>query len=42
MTTYAEAREVALTVLANIKAEIGDLSRIGQWVRVFGMVTSAP
>ena len=45
MTTeqgYAEAREVALTVLANIKAEIGELSRIGQWIRVFGMVTSTP
>jgi hypothetical protein len=39
---YAEAREVALTVLANIKAEIGDLSRIVGWSRVFGMVTSAP
>jgi enamine deaminase RidA (YjgF/YER057c/UK114 family) len=39
---YAEAREVALTVLANIKAEVGELSRIVGWVRVFGMVTSAP
>ena len=45
MTTeqgYAEAREIGLTVLANIKAEIGDLDRISGWVRVFGMVTSAP
>lgn len=45
MTTeqgYAEAREVAVTVLANITAEIGELSRIGQWIRVFGMVTSTP
>lgn len=45
MTTdqgYQEAREVALSVLANIKAEIGDLSRILGWVRVFGMVASAP
>ena len=39
---YAEAREVGLTVLANIRAEIGQLSRIAGWVRVFGMVTSAP
>lgn len=39
---YAEARDVALTVLANMKAEIGELSRITGWVRVFGMVTSAP
>lgn len=45
MTTeagYAEARDVALTVLANIKEEIGSLSRIVGWSRVFGMVTSAP
>ncbi len=39
---YAEARGVALSVLANIKNEIGDLSRITGWCRVFGMVTSAP
>lgn len=39
---YDEAREVALSVLANLKAEIGDLSRIVGWVRVFAMVTSAP
>ncbi|MGB0506046.1 MAG: RidA family protein, partial [Pikeienuella sp.] len=39
---YAEAREIALSVLANLKAEIGELSRISGWVRVFGMVASAP
>lgn len=39
---YEESRQIALSVLANIKAEIGDLSRITGWVRVFGMVTSAP
>ncbi|MBD8876486.1 Atu1372/SO_1960 family protein [Roseibium polysiphoniae] len=39
---YEEARGVALSVLANLKAEIGELSRITGWVRVFGMVTSAP
>lgn len=39
---YAEAREIALAVLANIKAEIGELSRITGWSRVFGMVASAP
>ncbi|WP_282154271.1 RidA family protein [Ruegeria atlantica] len=33
---------MALTVLANLKEEIGELSRIVGWVRVFGMVTSAP
>lgn len=39
---YVAAQEVALAVLANLKAEIGELSRIAGWVRVFGMVTSAP
>lgn len=39
---YTEAREIALAVLANIKAEIGELSRITGWARVFGMVASAP
>ncbi len=39
---YSAARDIALSVLANIKAEIGDLSRIAGWARVFGMVTSAP
>lgn len=35
------ARDIALSVLANLKAEIGELSRITGWVRVFGMVNSA-
>jgi len=39
---YNEAREEALSVLANIKSEIGELSRIIGWARVFGMVNSAP
>lgn len=38
---YDAAREVALSVLANLKFEIGDLSRVVGWVRVFGMVTSS-
>ena len=45
MTTeegYAAAQGVALSVLANLKAEIGELSRVTGFVRVFGMVTSAP
>ncbi|MFY0682865.1 MAG: RidA family protein [Thalassovita sp.] len=45
MTTaqgYDAAREIALAVLANVKDEIGDLSRIVGWTRVFGMVNSAP
>ena len=39
---YEAARGIALSVLANLKAEIGDLSRITGWTRVFGMVNSAP
>mgnify|MGYP001557085328 CR=1 FL=1 len=39
---YADARQIALCVLANIKHEIGPLSRITGWGRVFGMVASAP
>lgn len=45
MTTeegYGAARGIGLSVLANLKAEIGQLSRIAGWVRVFGMVTSTP
>jgi enamine deaminase RidA (YjgF/YER057c/UK114 family) len=38
---HSAAQEVALSVLANLKAEVGELSRIIGWVRVFGMVTSA-
>ena len=41
-TAYAEARGIALSVFANIKAEIGELSRISGWTRVFGMVASVP
>ncbi|MCG6902988.1 MAG: RidA family protein [Rhodobacter sp.] len=36
------ARDVALSVLANLKREIGELSRVAGWLRVFGMVNSAP
>lgn len=39
---YAVARDIGLSVLANMKAEIGELSRITGWTRVFGMVASAP
>lgn len=39
---YDAARQAALSVLANLKAEIGALSRVAGWLRVFGMVTSAP
>ena len=44
MTTdagYEAARNIALSVLANVQEEIGDLNRIAGWCRVFGMVNSA-
>ncbi|KMW57928.1 putative translation initiation inhibitor, yjgF family [Candidatus Rhodobacter oscarellae] len=39
---YDEARQIGLSILANLKAEIGELSRVAGWVRAFGMVNSAP
>lgn len=39
---YATARAVALTLLASIKQEIGDLDRIRQVVRLFGMCNCTP
>jgi hypothetical protein len=39
---YAAARATALGVLGDLKREVGDLDRIISWVRVFGMVNSAP
>lgn len=39
---YAAARLTALAILASVKRAIGDLERIERWVRVFGMVNSAP
>ena len=35
------SKEIGLSIFANLKQEIGDLSRITNWVRVFGMVNSA-
>lgn len=40
--TQLAAREIGLSVLANLKAEIGELSRVAGWLRVFGMVNSSP
>lgn len=39
---YAAARLTALSMLASLKRELGDLERIAGWLRVFGMVNSAP
>ena len=39
---YAAARETGLKILATLKAATGDLSKIKQFVKVHGMVNSAP
>ena len=39
---YEAARLTALSMLGSLQRELGDLDRITQWVRVFGMVNSAP
>jgi RimJ/RimL family protein N-acetyltransferase len=39
---YEAARLIALSILADLKRELGDLDRVVAWLRVFGMVNSAP
>jgi enamine deaminase RidA (YjgF/YER057c/UK114 family) len=39
---YGAARLVALSILASLQRELGDLDRVTAWLRVFGMVNSAP
>ena len=39
---YQAARLVALTILGSLKRTLGDLDRVTAWLRVFGMVNSAP
>lgn len=39
---YGAARLTALSVLGSLKRSLGDLDRVTQWVRVFGMVNSGP
>jgi enamine deaminase RidA (YjgF/YER057c/UK114 family) len=39
---YAAARLTALSILGSLKRSLGELDRIRAWVRVFGMVNSAP
>lgn len=36
------ARQVGLTILATLKAQIGNLDRIDKWVKVLGMVNATP
>ena len=39
---YQSARYTGLAILASLKQELGDLDRVEKWLRVFGMVNSAP
>jgi hypothetical protein len=39
---YIAAKLTALSMLGYLKRALGDLDRISQWVRIFGMVNSAP
>lgn len=39
---YASARLVALAMLASLKRALGDLDRVTAWLRLFGMVNTAP
>jgi enamine deaminase RidA (YjgF/YER057c/UK114 family) len=39
---YTAARQTALSALASLKRELGDLDRVGRWVKVLGLVNCAP
>ena len=39
---YEAAKLTALSMLGYLRRALGDLDRIAQWVRIFGMVNSAP
>ncbi|MEM7331090.1 MAG: RidA family protein [Chloroflexota bacterium] len=39
---YESARATGLAILSSLKMELGSLDRITAWLRVFGMVNSAP
>ena len=39
---HASARLTALAILGSLKRVLGDLDRIQAWLRIFGMVNSAP
>ena len=39
---YEAARLAALSILGDLKRELGDLDRVEAWLKVFGMVNSAP
>ena len=39
---YESAKLTGLSILGSLQSELGDLDRITAWLRVFGMVNSAP
>lgn len=39
---YELARKTALSIMASLKRELGDLDRISGWGKLFGMVNSMP
>jgi hypothetical protein len=39
---YEAARATGLSILGTLQRELGDLDRVSRWLRVFGMVNSAP
>jgi enamine deaminase RidA (YjgF/YER057c/UK114 family) len=39
---YESARLTALAVLGSLRDALGDLDRVTAWLRVFGMITTAP
>ena len=39
---YEAARLTGLSILGTLKRELGDLDRVTGWLRIFGMVNSAP
>ncbi len=39
---YVSARLTALSILSSLQRELGDLDHVTAWLRVFGMVNSAP
>lgn len=39
---YVAARLTGLAILGSLERELGSLARIAHWVRIFGMVNSAP
>ena len=39
---YAAARKTALSILASLRLELGDLDRVSQWIRAVGYVHCVP